>query len=177
MLRNNSSISTNFILDLYDSVNLDTYKIMKALNWQEDEFVSMIRNNMEPYKNKLIVMPESSKSFLREVVLKDFSTMVVKKNSLSTLYNKIKFDYAIQTSQRKSILKKLEQDTIRINDYKNTQRSVVCKHLFQIPNIPEETDFIIFDDAVFTGSTLNHIATSLGKTEVFAVFAYANKEE
>lgn len=167
-----------YIIDLKEKDNLRKYYALKD-RFEEKienrerfiievaEKIILLTNNYEH-----IVIPESSCSFVEDVVkLTNKKYTILKKNSKDYLFN-ILMNLNIQKKERESHIERFKDmgNSFKINKLKANQRKRYINDLFENVNFEDEKSIII-DDSCFTGTTFLAMKKSTNIEDAIFIFS------
>ena len=139
-----------------------------------EEVISQIAQNLLNYVKEydFIVYPQSSSDFLKKVVFQLGKTSVeIKKSSMQEVMVFMQ-NLPLQKKERQSHLERLEQmgESLKINQFKASQRVKYEKVLFKKTNLPTGKGLIV-DDSSFSGTTYRALKEVASSCDYVAIFA------
>lgn len=167
-----------YLIDLKNKESMHLYYGLKGrFEYKVDnrsDVIASIQKSIEEIVNgyDYIVYPESSSSFLSEVVKGfDKPTVLVKKRSIESVMSF--FDtLPLQKKERESHLERLKSmgPTFKINLMKSTQRVKYEQVIFESVVLPEGKGLVI-DDSHFSGTTYRGLMATTGNLDFLAIFS------
>lgn len=140
------------------------------------EFIEKTSNMLKealPSNIEHIVIPESSNSFIEEVVsLTGLKYSIIQKNNIEFIVSHID-ELNLQKKEKLSHLSKIEKmgKNFKINELKANQRRKYLHLLFEKRDFLDIEKSIIVDDSFFSGTTYEALKFSTGISNFFFIFS------